>query len=50
MDDTTNITTETATLGNGCFWCTEAIFQLLKGVNSITSGYSGGETTDPDYK
>lgn len=50
MDDSINITTETATLGNGCFWCTEAIFQLLKGVKSITSGYSGGDTTDPDYK
>ena len=41
---------ETATFGNGCFWCTEAIFQRLKGVISVTSGYSGGETADPDYK
>jgi peptide-methionine (S)-S-oxide reductase len=39
-----------ATFGNGCFWCTEAIFQLLDGVISVTSGYSGGTTTDPDYK
>ncbi|MFT3911630.1 MAG: peptide-methionine (S)-S-oxide reductase MsrA [Ferruginibacter sp.] len=42
--------TETATLGNGCFWCTEAIFQRLEGVISVTSGYSGGETENPDYK
>lgn len=42
--------TETATLGNGCFWCTEAVFQRLKGVMSVTSGYSGGETKNPDYK
>ena len=48
MDDT--IKTETATLGNGCFWCTEAVFQQLKGVISVTSGYSGGDTPDPDYK
>lgn len=50
MDDTINIETETATLGNGCFWCTEAIFQILNGIVSITSGYSGGKTSDPDYK
>lgn len=41
---------ETATLGNGCFWCTEAIFQDIEGVISVTSGYSGGETENPDYK
>lgn len=39
-----------ATFGNGCFWCTEAVFQLLNGVISVTSGYSGGETSNPDYK
>ena len=52
MDNNTNPnpTTQTATLGNGCFWCTEAIFQQLTGVNSVISGYSGGETPDPDYK
>jgi peptide-methionine (S)-S-oxide reductase len=37
------------TLGNGCFWCTEAIFQSLKGVISVTSGYMGGHTNNPTY-
>ena len=46
----TNQSVDTATFGNGCFWCTEAIFQSLKGVASVTSGYSGGQTEDPDYK
>lgn len=41
---------ETATLGNGCFWCTEAIFMQLKGVIIVQSGYSGGTTINPDYK
>ncbi len=42
--------TETATLGGGCFWCTEAIFQMLPGVRSVTSGYAGGNTENPTYK
>ena len=42
--------TETATLGNGCFWCTEAIFQNVPGVISVESGYSGGRTENPTYK
>jgi peptide-methionine (S)-S-oxide reductase len=37
------------TFGNGCFWCTEAIFQTLKGVTSVTSGYMGGHTKNPTY-
>jgi peptide-methionine (S)-S-oxide reductase len=37
------------TFGNGCFWCTEAIFQSLKGVISVTSGYTGGHTQNPTY-
>src|SRR5579859_5522566 len=41
---------ETATLGGGCFWCTEAIFQMLPGVKSITSGYAGGTVANPTYK
>jgi len=41
---------ETATLGAGCFWCVEAIFQQLKGVVKVESGYSGGHVEDPRYK
>jgi peptide-methionine (S)-S-oxide reductase len=41
---------EIATLGNGCFWCTEAVFQLVKGVVKVESGYSGGDTQNPTYK
>jgi len=41
---------ETATLGTGCFWCTEAIFQELKGVEKVTSGYSGGTVPNPTYE
>jgi peptide-methionine (S)-S-oxide reductase len=42
--------TDTATFGTGCFWCTEAIFQELKGVLKVTSGYSGGKTVKPSYE
>lgn len=42
--------TETATFGGGCFWCTEAIFKSLKGVETVESGYSGGQTINPTYK
>ncbi len=38
-----------ATFGGGCFWCTEAIFQSLKGVLEVESGYSGGATQNPSY-
>jgi len=41
---------ETATLGAGCFWCVEAIFQDLKGVQSVISGYAGGHVKNPSYK
>ena len=41
---------ETATLGGGCFWCTEAIFTQLKGVESVDSGYSGGKVPNPSYE
>jgi peptide-methionine (S)-S-oxide reductase len=40
---------ETATLANGCFWCTEAIFQMVKGVEGVQSGYSGGTVENPTY-
>lgn len=39
-----------ATFGSGCFWCTEAIFQQLKGVESVVSGYSGGNVKNPSYR
>jgi peptide-methionine (S)-S-oxide reductase len=42
--------TDTATLANGCFWCTEAIFEQLDGVISAESGYTGGQTINPTYK
>ena len=42
--------TDTATFANGCFWCTEAIFEELEGVISSTSGYTGGKTENPTYK
>jgi peptide-methionine (S)-S-oxide reductase len=38
------------TFGNGCFWCTEAVFQSLKGVTSVTSGYMGGKILNPTYE
>lgn len=41
---------EVATLGGGCFWCTEAIYQDLKGVERVESGYSGGHVDKPTYK
>ncbi len=41
---------EIATFGNGCFWCTEAVFQQLKGVSKVESGYSGGQVENPSYK
>lgn len=41
---------ETATLGGGCFWCTEAIFQQVRGVVSVESGYSGGLKPSPSYE
>lgn len=41
---------ETATFGSGCFWCTEAVFQQLKGVESVMPGYSGGKRENPTYE
>jgi peptide-methionine (S)-S-oxide reductase len=49
MNNSTNHL-ETATLGGGCFWCTEAVFQMLPGVKSVKSGYAGGTKENPTYK
>src|ERR1700735_3773576 len=43
-------TQETATLGGGCFWCLEAVFKDLRGINWVMSGYSGGPSANPSYK
>src|SRR5579871_3942749 len=51
MTHTENLSkTDTATFGTGCFWCTEAVFQELKGVEKVTSGYSGGKVVNPTYE
>lgn len=42
--------TETATLGGGCFWCTEAIYLRIKGVKKVTPGYTGGLVKNPTYR
>ena len=42
--------TETAVFGGGCFWCTEAVFKMLKGVISVMPGYAGGKTDNPTYE
>ncbi len=42
--------TEIATLGGGCFWCTEAVFQQMKGITAIASGYTGGQVANPSYE
>lgn len=47
MDSTNNTK---ATLGAGCFWCVEAVFQDLKGVHSVISGYAGGDVKNPTYR
>ena len=46
----TNSNLETATLAAGCFWCVEAVFDDLKGVEDVVSGYSGGHTENPTYQ
>jgi peptide-methionine (S)-S-oxide reductase len=42
--------TQIAILGGGCFWCTEAVFELLEGVESVVSGYAGGANPNPTYE
>ncbi len=46
MDNSQN---EIAVFGGGCFWCTEAVFKMMKGVSSVLPGYSGGSTVNPTY-
>jgi len=52
--NSTNMTasnkTELATLGGGCFWCIEAVFERLPGVKAVTSGYAGGHLENPSYE
>jgi peptide-methionine (S)-S-oxide reductase len=43
-------TSEMATLGGGCFWCLEAVYDEMEGVSSVESGYMGGHVPDPDYR
>jgi methionine-S-sulfoxide reductase len=43
-------TTESAVFGGGCFWCTEAVFQRLKGVKAVMPGYAGGKAPNPSYE
>lgn len=51
MDTLPNdVKTDTATFAAGCFWCVEAVFQELKGVYSVTSGYTGGKIRNPTYR
>ena len=45
-----NMNLEKATFGSGCFWCTEAIFQNVKGIHSVVSGFSGGHVKNPAYR
>ena len=42
--------TQLATLGGGCFWCTEALYETFDGVKAVTSGYAGGSVPDPTYR
>ncbi len=44
------VKTETATLGGGCFWCVEAVYERVPGILSVTSGYAGGTTANPTYE
>jgi peptide-methionine (S)-S-oxide reductase len=50
MSSAANPSMEQATLGGGCFWCLEAVFEQLRGVHKVESGYSGGSLADPSYE
>ena len=49
-DSQNNSQLEVAIVGGGCFWCLEAVYQRLNGVQSVVSGYAGGRTSSPTYK
>jgi peptide-methionine (S)-S-oxide reductase len=46
----TNVNTEVAVLGGGCFWCLEAVYLQARGVTHVESGYTGGQATEPTYE
>jgi peptide-methionine (S)-S-oxide reductase len=50
MQDNSAVKLDTITFGAGCFWCVEAVYQRVKGVKSVTSGYMGGKIKDPTYR
>lgn len=50
MTHTATSKTDSITLGGGCFWCVEAVFQRVKGIQSVVSGYSGGKVENPTYR
>jgi peptide-methionine (S)-S-oxide reductase len=50
MSTESNSGTEIATLGGGCFWCIEAVYERIDGVKAVVSGYAGGEKADPTYE
>ena len=50
MSDPQTETQDVATFGGGCFWCTEAVFEQLQGVESVVSGYAGGHVVNPTYE
>src|SRR5213080_3076406 len=45
-----DVSRRTATLGGGCFWCLEAVFEQLRGVEKVESGYAGGQRPNPTYQ
>ena len=50
VSDSKEVITETAIIGGGCFWCTEAVFEKVDGVKEAISGYAGGKVPNPTYK
>ncbi len=50
MSNNSSATTDTLTLGGGCFWCLEAVFVRLRGVTRVVSGYAGGRVVNPSYE